>query len=167
MGKRSCDLAGHCNTLTFWMRKMFWVCLAMCGRVLSWKIPTLLQIRYNNRLDNSVTVPLSSEITRYYDEICLPIMMYARPNHHATTPIMITFDDVILVQPLPPCPPNSNCVISKCHLICPETERCAIACESSPDEPCPIGVLFHGVTRSAECQWRDGTLSIKRRVTYY
>ena len=42
MGKRSYDLAGHCNTLTLWMHKMFWVCLAVCGRALScWKIPTL------------------------------------------------------------------------------------------------------------------------------
>ena len=24
MGERSGDLAGHCNTLTLWMRKMFW-----------------------------------------------------------------------------------------------------------------------------------------------
>ena len=39
----------------------------------------LLQIRYYNRLDNSVTVPLSSDITRYYDEICLPIMIYVCP----------------------------------------------------------------------------------------
>ena len=32
------------------------------------------------RLDDPVTVPLSSEITRHYD-IFLPIMMYARQNH--------------------------------------------------------------------------------------
>ena len=58
MGERSGDLAGHCNTLTLWMRKLFWVCLAVCGRALSCrKIPNvmLLQIRYNNRFDNSVT----------------------------------------------------------------------------------------------------------------
>ena len=35
MGERSGDLAGHCNTLTLWMRKMFWVCLTVCGRALS------------------------------------------------------------------------------------------------------------------------------------
>ena len=76
----------------------------------------LLQIRYNSRLENSVTVPLSSEITRHYDEICLPIMMYARPNHHATTPITVTFDGIILVQPLPSSPPSSNPAISKWHV---------------------------------------------------
>jgi hypothetical protein len=39
--KRACDLTGHCNTLTLWMRKMFWVCLTVYGRALScWKIPT-------------------------------------------------------------------------------------------------------------------------------
>ena len=42
MGDRSGALAGHCNTLTLWMHKTFWVCLAVCGRALScWKIPTL------------------------------------------------------------------------------------------------------------------------------
>ena len=73
----------------------------------------LLQIQHNNRLYNSVTVPLSSEITRHYDEICLLIMTYARPNHHATTPITVTFDDNILVQPLPSSPPSLNPAISK------------------------------------------------------
>ena len=120
MGERSGDLAGPCNTLTLWTRKMFWVCLAVCGRALScWKIPTLCccnTVGYNNRLDNSVTVPLSSEITRHYNEICLSIMMYARLNHHATTPITITFDHVILVQPLPSSPPSSNPAISKWHI---------------------------------------------------
>ena len=38
MGESSSDLAGHCNTLTLWMRKTFWVCLAVCVRALScWK----------------------------------------------------------------------------------------------------------------------------------
>ena len=47
MGERSGDLAGHCNRLTLWMRKMFWVCLAVCGRALScWKIPTLCCCKY-------------------------------------------------------------------------------------------------------------------------
>ena len=73
----------------------------------------LLHIRYNKRLDNSVTVPLSSEITRHYDEICLPITMYAHPNHQATNPITVTFDDIILVQPVPLSPPSSNPTNSK------------------------------------------------------
>ena len=47
MGERSGDLAGHSKTLTLWMRKMFWVCLAVCGRALScWKIPTLCCCKY-------------------------------------------------------------------------------------------------------------------------
>ena len=47
MGERSGDLAGHCDTLTLWMRKMFWVCLAVCGRALPcWKIPTLCCCKY-------------------------------------------------------------------------------------------------------------------------
>ena len=47
MGERSNDLAGHCNTLTFWMRKMFWVHLAVCGRALSCcKILTLCFCKY-------------------------------------------------------------------------------------------------------------------------
>ncbi len=74
---------------------------------------TLLQIRYNNRLDDFVTLPLISEITRHYDEICPPIMMYARPNHHATTLITVTFDDIILVQPLKSSPPSSKPATSK------------------------------------------------------
>ena len=41
------DLAGHCSTLTLWMRNMYWVCLAECGRALScWKIPTLCCCKY-------------------------------------------------------------------------------------------------------------------------
>ena len=40
MGERSGDLASHCHTLTSWMRKMFWVCLAVCGQaLLCWKNP--------------------------------------------------------------------------------------------------------------------------------
>ena len=47
MGERSGDLASNCNTLMLWMRKMFWVCLAVCGRALScWKIPTLCCCKY-------------------------------------------------------------------------------------------------------------------------
>ena len=47
MGERSGDLAGHCSTLMLWMHKMFWVCLAVCGRALScWKIPTLCCCKY-------------------------------------------------------------------------------------------------------------------------
>ena len=54
MGERSSDLAGHCNTLTLWMGKMprtVWTGLIMLEN------PNimLLQIRYNNRFDNSVT----------------------------------------------------------------------------------------------------------------
>ena len=40
-------IAGHYNTLTSCMRKMFWICLAVCGRALScWKIPTLCCCKY-------------------------------------------------------------------------------------------------------------------------
>ena len=47
MGEGSGDLAGRCNTLTLRMRKMFWVCLAVCGRALScWKIQTLCCCKY-------------------------------------------------------------------------------------------------------------------------
>ena len=47
MGDISGDFAGHCNTLTLWMRKMFWVCLALFGRALScWKIQTLCCCKY-------------------------------------------------------------------------------------------------------------------------
>ena len=47
MGERSGYLAGHCNILMLWMRKMFWVCLAVCGRALSClKIPTLCCCKY-------------------------------------------------------------------------------------------------------------------------
>ena len=47
MGERSDDLAGHCNTLTLWMRKMFWVFLAVCGWALSClKISTLCCCKY-------------------------------------------------------------------------------------------------------------------------
>ena len=76
----------------------------------------LLQIQYNNRLDDSVTVPLSSEITSHYDEICLLIMMYACPNHDTTTSIMVTFDGIILVQPLPLSPLILNPTIKKGHV---------------------------------------------------
>ena len=58
MGKRSGDLAGHCNTLTLWMRKIFWVCLAVCGRNLScWIILTLCCCKYGTTTGsiNSVT----------------------------------------------------------------------------------------------------------------
>lgn len=41
---------------------------------------------------------------------------HARPNHNATTPITVTFDDIILVQPLPSSPSSSNPVISKWHV---------------------------------------------------
>ena len=42
LGERSGDLAGHCNTLTLWMHKIFWVCLAVCWQaLLFWKISTL------------------------------------------------------------------------------------------------------------------------------
>ena len=47
MGERSSALASYCNTLTLWMRKMFWVCLAVCGQALQcWKIPTLCCCKY-------------------------------------------------------------------------------------------------------------------------
>ena len=47
MGVKSGDLAGYCNTLTLWMRKMLWVCLAVCRRALScWKIQTLCCCKY-------------------------------------------------------------------------------------------------------------------------
>jgi hypothetical protein len=119
MGERFGYLAGHCNTLTLWMRKMFWVCLAVCGRcVLSCrKIPKLRCCKYGTTTDSRISscaVHLSSEITRHYDEICLPIMMCA--YHHATTPIMVTFDYIILVQPLPSTPPSSKPAISKWHV---------------------------------------------------
>ena len=47
VGERSGDLAGNCNTLTLWMCKMSWVCLAVCGRALScWKVLMLCCCKY-------------------------------------------------------------------------------------------------------------------------
>ena len=55
MGERSSDLTGHCNTLTLWVRKMFWVCLAVCGQALScWKIPTLCCCKYGTTTDSII-----------------------------------------------------------------------------------------------------------------
>ena len=55
MGERSGDLTGHCNTLTLWIRNMFWVCLTVCGRALScWKIPTLCGCKYGTTTDSII-----------------------------------------------------------------------------------------------------------------
>ena len=55
IGERSSDLAGRCNTLTLWMRKMFWVCLAVCGRASScWKVSTLCCCKYGTTTDTII-----------------------------------------------------------------------------------------------------------------
>ena len=55
MGERSGDLTGHCNMLTSWMCKMFWVCLTVCGRaLLCWKIPTLCCCKYGTTTGSTI-----------------------------------------------------------------------------------------------------------------
>ena len=58
MGEGSSDLAGYCNTLILWMRKCsgyashnVWMDIIM----LQTPNVMLLQLQYDNRLDNSVT----------------------------------------------------------------------------------------------------------------